>query len=406
LNSIQINIISKWNNDCRYSYNKAICLLNDNESNRPVYCNTKPENSNVLYHKTELRDLITPAYTCSRIPWILETPKHIRESGVFEAYKNFKSAITNIKNGHIKYFNMTYKSKKLNTWTIGIPKSALNVYNNGDIGIYEERITNFRIKTTEKIKKINNDCTIHFDGLHYYICVPEEREIKTNNKNNWICSLDPGNRKFQTIYSPSDDNYTIIGERASNVLYKRLLTLDKLLSKPNKNRLKIKKLRIRISNLQNELHNKTIKFLCENYNEINIPKLTKENDIIKKSTRKINTKTVRNMSVLGHSMFVEKLKTKANLYNNVVINIVTEEYTSQKCLRCEKLTKTSSETYICSNCKFKIDRDILGSTNILLKQMRDTANVDIRCSLDLLGWRKLVENSINLCQKSYIGNFW
>ena len=45
-----------------------------------------------------------------------------------------------------------------------------------------------------------------------------------------------------------------------------------------------------------------------------------------------------------------------------------EEYTSQRCLNCSGLTKTASEIYVCKNCKFKIDRDILGSTNILIKK--------------------------------------
>ena len=107
------------------------------------------------------------------------------------------------------------------------------------------------MKTVEKVNEINHDCTIHFDGLHYYICIPEEKEIKTNKKSNWICSIDPVTRKFQTIYSPDNDNYTIIGDRASTVLYKELIKLDKLLSNKNsKNRLKIIKLRLRIQNLQ------------------------------------------------------------------------------------------------------------------------------------------------------------
>ena len=92
----------------------------------------------------------------------------------------------------------------------------------------------------------------------------------------------------------------MVGDRASTVLYKELIKLDKLLSNKNsKNRLKIIKLRLRIQNLQSELHNKTINFLCENYQHIYIPKLTKENDIISKQNRKINTKTVRNMVVLS-----------------------------------------------------------------------------------------------------------
>ena len=73
------------------------------------------------------------------------------------------------------------------------------------------------------------------------------------------------------------------------------------------------------------------------------------------------------MVVLGHCKFIERLKTKAEEFTNVKIHIITEEYTSQRCLACNTFTKTNSEMFICKDCNFTIDRDILGSTNILLK---------------------------------------
>ena len=159
-----------------------------------------------------------------------------------------------------------------------------------------------------------------------------------------------------------------MGERASDVLYKNLITLDNLLSNSNsKNGLKIKKLRARIENLQEELHCKSINFLCNSYQNIYIPKLTRNNDIIRRCKRRLKTETVRRMVVLGHCKFIEKLKTKAKEFTNVQVHVITEEYTSQKCLRCFELTKTTNELFTCNFCKFKIDRDILGSTNILLK---------------------------------------
>jgi len=45
-----------------------------------------------------------------------------------------------------------------------------------------------------------------------------------------------------------------------------------------------------------------------------------------KRGRKIKTKTVRQMSVLGHKLFLQRLKTKANETNTNVI-IVNESYT-------------------------------------------------------------------------------
>ena len=370
LTSIQKKTFKIWSDHSRYSYNKAINFINNSSSEKDIafrnFYDTKPENINVFYSEFELRDLITPKEVCSRIPWILQTPKGIREGAVFEAKENLRKCLTNFKNGHINHFKLRFKSKKNSKWTITVPHDSINVYEKA-VGIYEGRTTHFRVRTTEKIGEINSDCMIHFDGLSYFICVPFTVEKKTNSQN-WFAALDPGSRKFQTIYCPDEDTYICLGERASDVLYKNLITLDNLLSNKNsKNGLKIKKLRLRIENLQKELHCKSINFLCNSYQNIYIPKLTRNNDIIRKVRRKLRTKTVRRMVVLGHCKFVERLKTKAEEFTNVKVHIISEEYTSQKCLRCNGLTKTAKEIFNCDFCNLKVDRDILGSTNILLK---------------------------------------
>ena len=370
LTSIQKKTFKIWSDHSRYSYNKAINFINNSSSEKDIafrnFYDTKPENINVFYSDFELRDLITPKEVCSRIPWILQTPKGIREGAVFEAKENLRKCLTNFKNGHINHFKLRFKSKKNSKWTITVPHDSINVYEKA-VGIYEGRTTHFRVRTTEKIGEINSDCMIHFDGLSYFICVPFTVEKKTNSQN-WFAALDPGSRKFQTIYCPDEETYVYLGERASDALYKNLITLDNLLSNKNsKNGLKIKKLRLRIENLQKELHCKSINFLCNSYQNIYIPKLTRNNDIIRKVRRKLRTKTVRRMVVLGHCKFVERLKTKAEEFTNVKVHIISEEYTSQKCLRCNGLTKTTKEIFNCDFCNLKVDRDILGSTNILLK---------------------------------------
>jgi len=370
LTSIQKKTFKIWSDHSRYSYNKAINFINNSSSEKDIafrnFYDTKPENINVFYSEFELRDLITPKEVCSRIPWILQTPKGIREGAVFEAKENLRKCLTNFKNGHINHFKLRFKSKKNSKWTITVPHDSINVYEKA-VGIYEGRTTHFRVRTTEKIGEINSDCMIHFDGLSYFICVPFTVEKKTNSQN-WFAALDPGSRKFQTIYCPDEETYVYLGERASDALYKNLITLDNLLSNKNsKNGLKIKKLRLRIENLQKELHCKSINFLCNSYQNIYIPKLTRNNDIIRKVRRKLRTKTVRRMVVLGHCKFVERLKTKAEEFTNVKVHIISEEYTSQKCLRCNGLTKTAKEIFNCDFCNLKVDRDILGSTNILLK---------------------------------------
>ena len=343
-----------------------------------TYGNEKDENYcirrsyNVYYSKLELRNLITPADRCSRIKWILETPKSIRESAVFEAHKNLKSALTNLSNGHIKRFTLKYKSKKSVSWSYKISHDSLKNYGKY-IGIYETS-SGMKIKCTETINDINSDSEIYYDGLNYYIIIPFEKTIKRSDCRNWFCSSDPGNRKFQVMYSPDEDEHIMIGNRCSSKMYDYLLYLDYLTSKKSnlkniqKNKL-IKKLRIKINNLQKELHYKLANYMCNNYENIYISKLTKENDIIKKKNRCINKSVVRNMVVLGHCKFIERLKTKAEEFTKTKVNIIEEHYTSQECLQCRKRTKTKQEIYKCCYCHYKVDRDILGSVNILLKNV-------------------------------------
>ena len=357
------------------------------------------------YSSFDLRNLIVPKAVNSSRPWLLETPFQLRAYSVFEFQDRFKTCLENLKKKNITHFDMKYKTKRSFRWTMNVPKD--NVYlPEADTckthaikdylgNVLEENVSRHEcstckhlrqdqfmlyrdsgwIRTTEKVPSSikEHDSKIHFDGVHYYLLVSySKKELRTNKKDNWFCSLDPGSRKFQTLYSPVSNEIINIGTDASSKMTTHLQKLDRVISKETKNPLKkykIKKIKLlnKIKNLQQELRNKTSRFLCENYNCIVAPKLTKENDIIRKRNRKINSKTVRKMVVLAHSKFIELLKTKACEYTNVKVFDATEEYTSQVCLRCKHKTKTSEEIYKCKNCSFSCDRDTLGSINILLK---------------------------------------
>lgn len=315
-----------------------------------------------FYSEFELRNLIVPEEVNSRNPWVFETGSSIRSKAAFEAHKNWKTNVSEVIAGKKRFFNMGFKSKRDLKWTINLEyaniKTRRDALNRTEFSLYKE--SGF-IKTTEDFE-ITQDCSIHFDGKYYYLLAPYQKPFCESKAENFHVALDPGQRKFQVSYSPLG-GINIIGKNASEKIYKLLLLIDKAVSKKNKN-LEVK-LRRRVKNLQMELHNKTSHYLCENFRNIYVPKLTKNNDIIK--NKKLRSKTIRKMVVLGHCKFVERLKNKASDYRNIKVHEITEEYTSQTCLKCHSRTKTSQEIYKCKTCKFEIDRDILGSRNILLK---------------------------------------
>lgn len=341
-----------------------------------------------------LRNEIIPESVNQNKRWITKTPFQIREKAVFEAKTNIDIALKNFWNGNTSIPSLNYRTKKKKSWSIGLRLISLNIINSKTIIICPDFTNKKEIQLVEPIKneycngnRLKHDYKIIYDGKNYYLSIPREIIIEENyNQEFSNCSIDPGVNKFLTIYNPEKDEYIKIGDKDCNILYNKMLILDDLISRKemkqeeNKeeffyNRIErdrltrhIKKLRIRISNLQKELHKKVSNYLCCNFKSITIPKLNKNNELVenKNNKRKIRTSVVRKMLIFAHNKFIEMLKTKAN-QKKCYVDIQTEEYTSQVCIKCKKLTKTSLETYICKHCKNKIDRDIQGSRNIFVK---------------------------------------
>ena len=108
----QRRILNDWRHAARYSYNKAVFLMNETSS----------------FNKMYLRNLITPAEVNGDKQFLLKTPKDVRAAAVFEAAKNAKACFTNLTNGNIKRFDLSFKSRKKEDargWSLGIAQSAI-----------------------------------------------------------------------------------------------------------------------------------------------------------------------------------------------------------------------------------------------------------------------------------------
>ena len=373
LKSDQKKLLHAWNDHARFSYNKAVEMINSGEK----------------VNNFELRNkIVQEAVQTDETKFVLSTPKDIRAAAVFEACKNFKVAFTNLKKKNIKKFNVNFKSRKVqerNGWTIEIPKTAFIFKNDNNtvkksMYIYKRITKNILFETRENFSsllnaenKFDHDCKIQFDGLDYYLIVPfQSNKMKNDKVKSTICSMDPGVRTFQTLYDPENECILKIGDEASTVIYKLLLKLDKLLSlqsikQTKKLELKIKRVRRRIQNLQKDLHDKTAFFLCSTYKNVVIPPFDGKG-MSNKITRKISSTTVRKMMVLGHSKFLERLRTKASEFGTNII-LTDESYTTKTCGRCNMINNNvgSSKTFHCYSCKFETDRDANGAFNILRK---------------------------------------
>ena len=234
------------------------------------------------------------------------------------------------------------------------------------------------------------ECRMIMDKLgRFYLCIPFyvpacDNQTSNHKRDSWA-SLDPGVRTFQTIYSPTNGIAYKIGDKDISRIYRLCIHLDRLISRHasvliKKKRAKraMERIRLRIGHLVDEVHWKAIHFLVNNFQNIIIPPFQVQNMVSKKGvTRKIRAKTVRQMLGWSHYRFRMRLMQKAPLHGSKVY-VCGEEYTSKTCTSCMKIHHTlgGQKIFKCPHCGIKVDRDLVGSRNIFMKNVLvDTKSV-------------------------------
>ena len=264
-----------------------------------------------------------------------------------------------------------FEKKKDNNKLFHICKKALD----NDLNIFPKRFkTDKKLKNKRKKKfTINHDCSITKIHKKYFILIPIKETHKYKKAKYDTISLDPGVRTFQTCYSPNGFVGDINTDTSKTENYYERLNNINMEKEKGKTKINIKNkltsLRTKMKNKISNFHWNSIKFLVENFNNIVIPKFGVKNMVLKKD-RKLHKSTVKDMLKLSHSKFLEKLKFKCEEYQRNLI-ICSEEYTSKTCGKCGLINKKlgSSKRFECDKCKIKIDRDINGARNILLKNL-------------------------------------
>ena len=291
---------------------------------------------------------------------------------------NINSAISNYKNGNIKKFDMKYRTKKNKTDYIHFEDNGYPAFIRKIKSRYWYQTKNGKRKNIsfEDIKS-NRGIEIIYEKEtdKYFLHCPVEVDWFPNDdrrndsqvkyikhEENRIISLDPGVRKFLVGYDPKG-KLIFIGEDANKELINLLYIIDDMESLNKDTFLMWKK----IKNMINELHWKTISFLIENYDIIILPDFRVSQMVNKK---KLSRMTKRLMMMYSFYSFKEKLKWKCDIYNKKLI-IVDESFTSCTCTVCGKINKTNGKEYLKYKfCDHETDRDVAGSRNILIKNVK------------------------------------
>jgi len=211
----------------------------------------------------------------------------------------------------------------------------------------------------------------------WFACFPQYIEPTTTGSDK-VIALDPGNRAFLTGYD--GENVLEIGKGDIGRINRLCSHLDNLLSrvalsKNKRQRYQMRKaatrMRTRIQYLVKDLHNKVASVLVNSYKLIFLPTY-ETSQMVLKSIRKINRKSVRNMLSWSHGKFASCLEHKA-ARSCVLVVRCNEAYTSKTCTNCGHVHKNlgGSKIYKCPQCGHVIPRDINGARNIMLRALQD-----------------------------------
>jgi putative transposase len=316
--------------------------------------------------------------------WWSDTKVHSRipRGAIKKFVGNLNSAVSNYNNNNISSFTMKFRSRKEPTAYMLFEDKGYPSLINKIKSHYWFRKRSSNHRNTRESMTLSNiiKSTLHkgLEIIHdkqtdkYFIHYPveqdwfpdtdirNEKQVEYAVKGNRVISLDPGIRKFLVGYDPLGTS-VFIGESANKKLIHMLYILDKLENKDDQHRLWT-----RIKNLVSELHWKSISYLVKHYDTIILPDFRTQQMLRSKTLSKM---TKRIMSMYSFHVFKERLTYMCKRYNKTLY-IVDESYTSCTCGSCGYVNpKSSNEKFTCKICNVKMDRDVNGARNILIKNV-------------------------------------
>lgn len=291
---------------------------------------------------------------------------HILDAAIKLACANYKSCITNLKEGNIKKFRMRYWNMNKNSKIMEIESCYIS--NNQILGNlfgeikYEYNGEEYELNTTQHVTII-----YYKDINEFKLLVPETKEINQKKITNRFIGLDQGNKTFATGYT--NNSIVKYGTNLNSKIIDLLTRIDKL-NKDNlgntpkkKKKRKVKRYWRKIKNMVTETHWKVINNITKFYSTVVIGNLSTKQT----AQTKANSMSKRVGHVLQHYQFRKRLEYKCSSYG-IKMKVVDEAYTTKVCSVCGKFDETIKNENIlkCKNCKRTMDRDSRSARGITI----------------------------------------
>ena len=354
----QSNLLRRWLGVQRLVYNRSIEHYNDKNFEIRNWMKLSK------YLLTELN-----------MDFVKSVPHQIKDKAVKDAYTSWSVNCKKAKKTG-KPFTLKFKSRKDPVQSCFITKSSVS-----ELGIYHTKSGRMRFAQTDWFVDAEiSDCRLIYDHGRWFLSIPRKihPQQPTENQGGAV-AVDPGIRNYGT-YLSTDGRFGWVGQRAFERVLKLNIMIDKLKSliattenkmKRHRFRRTINRLYHKIQDLVDELQWKFINFLTKEFSVVIFPPFN-VSDMTKAENRKIRKVVVRSMMALRFFEFKERLKNKCK-ERHVLFIEQDESWTSKtNSFNGEVMTNLGSREYF-NFQGFKINRDVNGSRNILLRALRDSS---------------------------------
>lgn len=421
LNADQEQVLNKFLDDCRFTYNCAVELIKKHKIydkdiirdiivTNPATCKSNNSLYNTLYRKNKTKLELEENKTCDEFdklyakykeidmfykakvyPELYDTPKSLRYNIVRTLLSNYKTGFTQLKNKTIKHFDIRYKSRKnLDFSTVEEDANCvkLEYYNHSK----NKQKINKRKQTKNKIHKIkdknmillkiscikdleiklnkkdlayfkanldiNHAIKLKKTYLGWYIYICHDKTSEaTDHKKESIVGLDPGQRTFLTGFD-LDGNMFKIGSKVQGKLKILKRKRDKKLSEYTL--LKNKKYELKYKEYKKYTRTKYGYYTLVN-------KL--RNCVTELHNQAIKYLTDRYDKIILPVYKTQSLIIKgAHAFNDMILSLNHYEFKTKLISKCQNLGKTLIETTeyytskTCSICNYL--HPLLGSNEV------------------------------------------
>jgi putative transposase len=228
------------------------------------------------------------------------------------------------------------------------------------------------------------NCTVSKRGAHWYVSIQVEYEASIQrHQSTSMVGIDMGVKRFATLSDGSfiePLNSFRKWEKKLALAQRRLSRRVKFSSNWKKQKQKITRLHEHIANARLDFLHKTSTEISKNHAMIVVEDLKVKNmsrsakGNAEKHGKNVKAKSGMNKSILdqGWSMFVQQLEYKQKWSGGDVLR-VPPHYTSQTCPCCNHVSsdnRQSQSVFVCTECGFSENADLVGALNVLARGHR------------------------------------